>query len=59
MLQPRGTTPLYLHLQKTPEQQRLASLYARRAALDLAIRCLEDYNRLRVKRLAAGLLKIA
>jgi hypothetical protein len=41
------------------ERRRLASLRAHRAALALAIRNLEDYRRLRAKRLAAGLLKIA
>ncbi|MGB9454429.1 MAG: hypothetical protein ABSB23_11770 [Bryobacteraceae bacterium] len=56
MVRPRVTVCLRFH--KT-EQQRLASLYARRAALVMAIRSLEDYRRLRAKRLAAGLLKIA
>jgi hypothetical protein len=41
------------------EEQRLASLYARREALALAIRRLQDYNRLRAKRVAAGILKVA
>ena len=41
------------------ERRRLVSLLARRAALALAIRHLEDYRQLRAKRLAAGLLKIA
>ncbi|MGA2272736.1 MAG: hypothetical protein ABSH00_04210 [Bryobacteraceae bacterium] len=40
-------------------EKRLAFLRARRAALAVAIRHLEDYRRLRAKRLAAGLLKIA
>jgi len=47
------------YLQKTPEQKRLESLYARRAALDLVIQRLEDYWRARAKRLASTLLKIA
>jgi len=37
----------------------LVSLLARRAALALAIRHLEDYRRLRAKRVAAGILKVA
>lgn len=41
------------------EEKRLASLCARRAALALAIRHLEDYKRLRAKRVAAGVLKVA
>jgi hypothetical protein len=41
------------------EEQRLASLYARRAALALAIRRLQDYRRMRAKRVAAGILKVA
>ncbi|MGD0049577.1 MAG: hypothetical protein ABSE42_21505 [Bryobacteraceae bacterium] len=41
------------------ERLRLASLCARRAALTLAIRHLEDYRRLRAKRLAAGLMNVA
>jgi hypothetical protein len=41
------------------EGQRLATLYARRAALALAIRRLRDYDRLRAKRVAAGVLKVA
>ena len=56
MLRRRVTAGFYLH--KT-EQKRSASLCARRAALALAIRHLEDYRRLHAKRLAAGLLKIA
>ena len=56
MLPRRVITGVYLYKTK---QRRLASLYARRAALALAIRHLEDYRRLRAKRLAAGLLKIA
>lgn len=38
---------------------RLASLCARRDALALAIRRLQDYGRLRAKRVAAGILKVA
>jgi hypothetical protein len=34
-------------------------LYARRDALALAIRRLQDYSRLRAKRVAAGILKVA
>ncbi|MGO9228269.1 MAG: hypothetical protein ACLQKA_03525 [Bryobacteraceae bacterium] len=41
------------------EEQRLATLYAQRAALALAIRRLRDYDRLRAKRVAAGILKVA
>jgi len=41
------------------EEKRLATLYARRAALALAIRRLRDYDRLRAKRVAAGVLKVA
>jgi hypothetical protein len=41
------------------EEKRLAFLCVRRAALALAIRHLEDYKRLRAKRVAAGILKVA
>lgn len=40
-------------------EKRLAALCVRRAALALAIRRLEDYRRLRAKRIAAGVLKVA
>jgi len=40
-------------------KERLATLCIRRAALARAIRHLQDYRRLRSKRLDAGLLKIA
>jgi hypothetical protein len=56
MLPRRVTTGVYLD---KAEERRLVSLCARRAALARAIRHLEDYRRLRAKRLAAGLLKIA
>jgi len=41
------------------EERRLALLYARRQAVALAIRRLRDYDRLRAKRVAAGLLMVA
>jgi hypothetical protein len=52
----RVTAGVYLY---KAERRRLTNLCARRAALALAIRHLEDYRRMRAKRLAAGLLKIA
>jgi hypothetical protein len=59
MVSRRVNASLTRYLQKTPEQKRLESLYARRAALDLVIQRLEDYWRTRAKRLASTLLKIA
>jgi len=50
---------LTLYLHKNQEQKQLASLYARRAALDVVIHRLEEYWRAHAKRLAAGLRKIA
>ena len=47
------------HFLSRDEVRKLEALYVRRTALDLAIRRLEDYCRLRAKRLANSLLKIA
>jgi hypothetical protein len=54
MLRRRVTASL-----RKAEEQRLSSLCLRRAALARAIRHLEAYRRLRAKRVAVGLLKIA
>ncbi|MGB7761678.1 MAG: hypothetical protein WBL61_17735 [Bryobacteraceae bacterium] len=54
----RRTVTAGLYPQKADER-RLVTLCARRAALTKAIRHLKDYRRLRAKRVAAGLLKIA
>ena len=59
MVSRRVNASLTHYLHSTPEGKQLESLYARRAALDLVIRRLEEYCRERAKRLAATFLKIA
>jgi len=59
MVSRRVNASLIHYLQRTPEGKQLESLYARRAALDVVIRRLEDYCRTRAKRLADTFLKIA
>jgi hypothetical protein len=56
---PRRTVSASYCSHRKEEELRLESLYVRRAALALAIRRLQDYRRMRAKRVAAGILKVA